>query len=97
MTALGHEQLAVAARLVLLVCDAQEGRWPGWLDRLQEVATALARSGQAHEDLALLAEMAASNASRMSREREAAASRALAQEQRERLESRTRRAPPPAQ
>jgi len=97
MTALGHEQLAVAARLVLLVCDAQEGRWPGWLDRLQEVATALARSGQAHEDLALLAEMAASNASRMSREREAAASRALAQEQRERLESRTRRSRPPAQ
>ena len=85
MVGLGHEQFADAAKLVLLVCDAQEGQWQGWLDRFEAVSQALATSGQTHQDLATLAELAAKHASDTGLPTEAVAATQLAVDQRKRL------------
>jgi tetratricopeptide (TPR) repeat protein len=88
MIGLGQGQFVDAARLVLLVCDAQEGLWEGWVEKIQAISAALAESGQVHEDLATLAELAAARATGEGLSGEAAAADALASEQRSRLSTR---------
>jgi tetratricopeptide (TPR) repeat protein len=85
MVGLGHEQFADAAKLVLLVCDAQEGQWQGWLAKFEAVAHALDASGQTHQDLATLAVLAGTHAADAGLQTEAAAATQLAVDQRRRL------------
>jgi len=85
MIGLGHGQFVDAAKLVLLVCDAQDGQWQGWLEKFEAVSRGLAESGQVHEDLATLAELAVARATAENLPGEAKAAEKLATEQRTRL------------
>ena len=92
--ALGHDQFVEPGKLILLVCDAQQGRWSGWLEKLESVSAALAQSGQVHEDLARMAELSALSADDAGLSTEASAARRLAADQRLGLQASVSAGPP---
>ena len=82
MVTQGQAQFLVAAQLIELVCDADQGRWKQWSIRFSMVETLLRESGQVHRDLQMLAYTAHGMAIAQGQNREAEQAGALAEGQR---------------